>query len=66
MIHPILTPRELAILTAAHRAAYGVPSPECPTPREPTAVEATLLEARDAFLAGRQCRGWDLLESLGL
>jgi hypothetical protein len=55
--------REEMILRAAIAAAYGEPH-TCPQPHEPNETEAVLLRARACFLAGYQCRGWDILDTI--
>lgn len=61
------TDRTYAIYEAATAAAYGLRDDApgrapCPEPSEPTRDESLLLSAREAFKAGQQCRGWDLVD----
>lgn len=59
---------EMSIRTyEIYRAALAMAHGEiiaCPEPNDATPVEQTLLTARECFAAGRQCRGWDLVESV--
>lgn len=55
-----ITEREYSVRMAAINAAYGAPS-DPPLSHGPTDAELLYLDARECFLAGRPCRGWDLV-----
>ncbi len=61
--HSKLSTREITLLKAARKAAYGerVAHPE---PIDPTFIEAMLLDAIAAFFSGRMCAGYDIVDAV--
>lgn len=56
------TDREQKLFSAAVRQAHSRKHIDHSEPREPSIVEQRLLRAIEAFRAGRQTRGWDLID----
>jgi hypothetical protein len=57
----IMTELEWDVRKAATAAAHGEIL-ECAESNEPTEAEQCYLNAKESFLSGHQCNGWDAIE----